>query len=218
MRSRFPRRNPLHGRPRKSGKLDAATKEEVQIGKQIMRWLTRKDLDHDATLYTHKEWKRRGESYGRGAIFAITTEGGLSYLLLNYANTSAAYALQEDFSQMLAKYGLYYELSTAWIVALYPIVGDIRKWRGAYGKLQRRRNPPTRDRRHRLPRNNAKALWMRQYAKLTGDPQPKPIDYWATATHLYNQGMSPEEAADRFRPGGDIYGKLRQRPRPRFGN
>ena len=39
---------------------------------------------------------------------------------------------------------------------------------------------------------------MLQYSQLTGDPQPKPHDYWDTATAFFLMGTSAKEAAKKF--------------------
>ena len=57
---------------------------------------------------------------------------------------------------------------------------------------QRRKNA------ERRPTAAQRAAWMKKYAALTGYPQPKPHDYWDTATYLFLSGKTPEEAAERF--------------------
>jgi hypothetical protein len=63
-------------------------------------------------------------------------------------------------------------------------------------------------RRHaaRRPSKKQKQLWMRKYTELTGDPQPKPHDYWDTATYLMLSGHTPEEAAKGFKRGSRTAG------------
>jgi hypothetical protein len=79
-----------------------------------------------------------------------------------------------------------------------PISGDA-VWSGGSGVVF---NP-----RKRLPTAAQRTAWMREYSDLTGDPQPKPHDYWDTATYLFLTGKTPEEAAKKF--------NARQNPRRR---
>ena len=50
----------------------------------------------------------------------------------------------------------------------------------------------------RRPSAAQRQAWMRKYMALTGDPQPKPHDYWDGATYHFLSGKSPEEAAKLF--------------------
>ena len=43
-----------------------------------------------------------------------------------------------------------------------------------------------------------KAAWMKAYDDAAGNPQPKPRDFWDTATFLYNKGEDPVEAGQRY--------------------
>jgi hypothetical protein len=60
------------------------------------------------------------------------------------------------------------------------------------GLMQHTKNP------RRRPSAAQRQAWMRKYTALTGDPQPKPHDYWDGATYHFLSGKSPEEAAKLF--------------------
>jgi len=79
-------------------------------------------------------------------------------------------------------------------------------WRGQVSPAGRPPLMPN-PRRRKKDKRAEKVAWMRKYTALTGDPQPKPNDYWDTATYLFNIGKTPEEAAERF--------NARQNPRRR---
>lgn len=75
----------------------------------------------------------------------------------------------------------------------------VRDWTagsaGVHGyKLPSRSNP----RRSKSGGKAKRQAWMRQYVALTGDPQPKPHDYWDGATYLFLSGKTPEAAAALF--------------------
>lgn len=46
--------------------------------------------------------------------------------------------------------------------------------------------------------DHKKAAWMKAYDDAAGNPQPKPRDFWDTATFLYNQGDDPVEAGQHY--------------------
>ena len=69
------------------------------------------------------------------------------------------------------------------------------------------RSPYKKSNPRRRPTAAQRAAWMKKYTALTGDPQPKPHDYWEGATYFFLTGKTPEEAAERF--------NARQNPRRR---
>lgn len=85
----------------------------------VMAWLGKNHLTHDTHLYTPEEWKARGEKYGQGSLFTITTEGSLNHLI-NYPETAADARLLEQFGRFLEKLGVYYEQGYAWSLHFYP--------------------------------------------------------------------------------------------------
>ena len=54
------------------------------------------DLDHDTTLYSIGEWKKREEEYLDESEFVITSDGGLN-VILNYGDPYEFYNLIESF-------------------------------------------------------------------------------------------------------------------------
>ena len=57
--------------------------------------------------------------YGNLDTLSMSFEGSLNYVLNGY--TSRSWKLEEEFSELFKKYGLYYELGHSWNLAAYEI-------------------------------------------------------------------------------------------------
>ena len=69
--------------------------------------------------YTPKEWRERGELYGRESALILCHDGGdlAPFLNLDYGN----YKGFDDFYQMMRELGYYTEACTSWYTAVYPL-------------------------------------------------------------------------------------------------
>jgi hypothetical protein len=69
--------------------------------------------------YSQEAWAERGEPYGQGSyLTALIEDNGLG-MLLNYAETDYAYALQDQFYRAVNTLGWHAELGTAWSLHFY---------------------------------------------------------------------------------------------------
>jgi len=84
----------------------------------VMAWLKERGLTYDTHLYTPEAWRRRGEKYGNGSLFTITTEGTLNHIL-NYPESKADLLLIDQFQAFLKELGIYYEQGFAWSLHFY---------------------------------------------------------------------------------------------------
>lgn len=110
----------------------------------IIRYLQKHDLFYDVLIYVngHRYASEKPDSmvmldsgtgpyYDQGAydvtkyieyaspdILTISFEGPL-YDALNYPETKAQYAVEDDLQNICAKYGLYFEQGYAWSLAVY---------------------------------------------------------------------------------------------------
>jgi hypothetical protein len=94
--------------------------KDILLKMDVQDFLVKNELDYDASVYTQKEWKQRGEKYGNDAPITIVSEGEL-YAILNDGGGRGAAALAKRFEKFLKSRDLYAEQSYAWAVHLYPI-------------------------------------------------------------------------------------------------
>lgn len=86
-----------------------------QLKTSLTSWLSRNGLDTDLSILSQDEWRFRNESYLNEAELVIISEGGLC-ILLNYTLHTPQY---EEFEDLLASFGYYYELGYTWCLGLY---------------------------------------------------------------------------------------------------
>lgn len=74
------------------------------------------------TFYSPKEWRARGEPYGRNSELIVVYDGGA---VMPFFNGNVAYeggwTLMEEMNAALKKVGLYAEECTGWYAAIYKI-------------------------------------------------------------------------------------------------
>jgi len=92
----------------------------TDIPNAVWAWLVKKGVTYDAHLYTPAAWMARGEKYGQGALFTITSEGPFAHTI-NDPQGRADAKFIEDFSAFLAKLGIYYEQGFSWSFHFYPV-------------------------------------------------------------------------------------------------
>ena len=119
-------------------------KQTEQLATEIFNWLVDNELWVDVCIYFNgKRWsthdakleefcynerryfedeaepKNYFEYVREPNILSMSFEGGLYSVLNGYVNGWVR--LEEEFSKILAKYGLYYELGNAWNLSCYEI-------------------------------------------------------------------------------------------------
>ena len=82
------------------------------LQKSIVDWLQKNDLYHDTRVVI---------SPREGLVGVILTEGPLYMLVNGYYETPAAERLLQQFTNMLRRHGLWYDLATAWKLTLHPL-------------------------------------------------------------------------------------------------
>lgn len=77
------------------------------------------DIESGGGLYSAKQWRDRGELYGRSSKLVIVHDGGdlAPYLNLDYM----CYKNYDKQVEFFRKYGYYIETCTCWYSAVYPI-------------------------------------------------------------------------------------------------
>ncbi len=78
-----------------------------------------KALRGDALVYTQKEWRAKGEQYGKDAVATMIIDGSPLYDCFNYG--TYGWGTLERFQEMLKSLGFYMELGYAWSVHFYPL-------------------------------------------------------------------------------------------------
>jgi hypothetical protein len=86
----------------------------------VWAWLEKKKVTYDANLYTPEAWAARGETYGQGSLFTITSEGPLNHII-NDPQGRADMKFIQDFGAFLGKLGIYYEQGFSWSLHFYPL-------------------------------------------------------------------------------------------------
>ena len=76
------------------------------------------EIFEDLYEYENKNPKDYFE-YANPKTLSMSFEGSLYYVLNGY--TSGAWALEEEFSKLFKKYGLYYEFGYSWSLSAYEI-------------------------------------------------------------------------------------------------
>jgi hypothetical protein len=87
-------------------------------------WLA--DHDHDprrVRFYTPAEWAARGETMGDGATLHLNVEDSALCALVNYPEDypGDAEADEQDFIDLLASRGYWYEIGFTWRLHFYPL-------------------------------------------------------------------------------------------------
>ena len=70
-------------------------------------------------FWTPKEWKAKGENYGRDSVLVLCHDGGDLGPFFSY--DYEAYTLMDQMRDKLAAIGLYPEQCTGWYTALYEL-------------------------------------------------------------------------------------------------
>lgn len=115
------RRNPKRHRPR-AGRtrpygFSAASGRNAMAA--VKKWLEKNDLDMDTFVRTPAEHRAKGYDLPPGIDFVIVSEGPFYMLMNGYYDTPAAYALQEEFVELLDSFGLWYDQGdhiTFWVM------------------------------------------------------------------------------------------------------
>lgn len=90
--------------------------ERLELLRQhVTDWLRRNELDTDLSFWTHDEWAAQNEDYLNDAELVITTEGGL-WFLLNYSFDDAKV---DEFQDLLASFGYWFDMGHSWSLGLY---------------------------------------------------------------------------------------------------
>jgi hypothetical protein len=106
----------------KTGKKTSSNVSDDDKGAMVWAWLKNRgdDLTFDAKLWSADEWHKRGEDYGEGALFTITTEGPLNGIINGHYSGPEVDKTLRDFDKMLKGLGIYYELGNSWSLHFYP--------------------------------------------------------------------------------------------------
>jgi len=142
--------------------------------KAVLDWIKRHDLlGPDVHLYTPEAWARRGEPYGRNAIFTITAEGPLNHLI-NAPETREDRRLIASLNRLLERRGLWYEQGYSWSFHFY------RDERPEIDSTERARKQAVRARiaeqANELVRHSRRGGWP----ELTADSEPEELIEWMT--------------------------------------
>lgn len=70
-------------------------------------------------FYSPKEWKDRGEIYGRESELIVCYDGGDAYSYFSY--NSESYSFQEKMVEALQAAGVWSEPCTGWYSGIYPL-------------------------------------------------------------------------------------------------
>jgi len=70
-------------------------------------------------FYSSKEWRERGESYGRNSILVVVHDGGDAFNWFN--QDGGCFALTDKMDEELGKIGCYAEPCTGWYTAVYAV-------------------------------------------------------------------------------------------------
>ncbi len=114
---------PPDGIVRVLGELKALVESIDALKKAIEEWARKNDLWSDCRFYSMAEWAARKEPYGNdGVLLTLTTEGPLNHVLnLHDINGNFRYSIkmQEEFRQLVAAHGYWYEMGYSWTVHFY---------------------------------------------------------------------------------------------------
>jgi hypothetical protein len=90
----------------------------------VNKWLSElTDIERgDAKAYTAKEWRDRGEPYGKNSLATIVIDGSWLYDVFNaYDCAGFAQKVEMRFSNLLGGRGFFYEMGFAWSLHIYKI-------------------------------------------------------------------------------------------------
>jgi hypothetical protein len=94
------------------------TKTPEGLKEALQWWLKTHGMDKDTRVYTHDEWRKRGETIGNEALVSIASEG-LFYDFLNRAEAWDG-RTERDYQAFIKRLGLFQERGFSWSVHFYP--------------------------------------------------------------------------------------------------
>jgi len=99
-----------------------------KLVKMLTLWLKKNGISGDTHIYEIDKWRERGEEFLNDADLVITTEGTL-FTILNFGDT-------EEFDDLLASFGYYYEFGHSWSLGLYysPDCSEMVKGNSSYSE------------------------------------------------------------------------------------
>ena len=103
---------------------DASTTLEDKAFQLVDKWLSElTDIERGAAkVYTAKEWRNRGERYGKNSLATIVIDGSWLYDVFNaYDCSGFAQKAAMQFSDFLGLNGFYFEMGYAWSLHIYKI-------------------------------------------------------------------------------------------------
>lgn len=92
-----------------------ATPTSDMLASLIYGWLVLHRMDHDASVYTPEQWRRRGETFGDAALLTLASEGPFAAAMNGYDDPGPEDEdVVELFNGFLAGFGLHYEKGFSW--------------------------------------------------------------------------------------------------------
>ena len=93
----------------------------------LTEWAIKEGVFDDATFYTQREWKERGEDFHNDAVMVLVIDGSGLFHLLNYGCDTT------EFEDLVESFGFFYEQGYSWSVGFYPVDNyDYRRQTGSY--------------------------------------------------------------------------------------
>ncbi|MDU2188411.1 MAG: hypothetical protein E7E45_10685 [Klebsiella pneumoniae] len=81
----------------------------------LTEWAIKEGVFDDATFYTQREWKERGEDFHNDAVMVLVIDGSGLFHLLNYGCDTT------EFEDLVESFGFFYEQGYSWSVGFYRL-------------------------------------------------------------------------------------------------